>query len=73
MARYKVNYTYSEYSNNIHGKRVKSYDEFEANSAQDAVDQCRREFYAEHEIHVTSVSIWSLHGYWLPVFDTAWM
>lgn len=37
MGRYKVNYTYSEFSNNIHGKRVNSYDEYEADNPQEAI------------------------------------
>ena len=73
MGRYKVNYTYSEFSNNIHGKRVNSYDEFETDNAQDAVDQCRQGFYIEHELKITSVSKWSLAGYWMPVFENSWL
>lgn len=73
MAQYKVTYTYTDYSDTMHGKRVNCYDIFEAESAQDAVDQCRQEFYIENRLHVTSVALRSLQGFWLPVFDKAWM
>lgn len=73
MSRYKITYTYLEYSNNIHGKRVKGYDEYEADSAQEAVEQCREDFYICNEMQIESVAKWSLCGYWMPVFDNAWM
>ena len=73
MAQYKITYTYTDYSDTIHGKRVNSYDTYEADSAQDAVDQCRQEFYIENRLDITSVTKWSPLGYWMPVFDNAWM
>lgn len=73
MGRYKITYTYIDYSSSIHGQRVRSYDEYEADSAQDAVDQCREDFYIANELDIKEVSKWSFLGYWLPVFDNAWM
>lgn len=72
MGTYKINYTYLDYSNNIHGERKNGYDEYEADTAQDAVDQCREDFYICHNMRITSISKWSYAGYWNPVFDTAW-
>lgn len=72
MSKYKVSYSYLDFYNNFHGSRVFGYDEFDADSAQDAVDQCREKFYPVHELKITSVDIWSFWGYYLPVFDSAW-
>lgn len=72
MGQYKITYTYTDYSNIIHGKRIKSYDIYDADSAQDAVNQCRQEFYTENEMSIETVSKWSPMGYWIPVFDNAW-
>ena len=72
MSRYRVKYTYLEYSNNIHGRVENGYDEFEAENAQDAVEQCRQEFYIASNVHITSVSKWSPYGYWIPISDNAW-
>lgn len=73
MSRYKVTYTYTDYSNNIHGQRVNGYDEYEADSAQDAVDQCREDFYICNQLDIEQVTKWSYAGYWMPVFENSWM
>lgn len=72
MRKYKVTYNYTTYTQSIHGQRVKGYDIFEADSSQDAIDQCRQEFYIENELEILSVEIWSLAGYWYPL-DTKWI
>lgn len=71
MGRYKVNYTCVD-DTTSYRQRISGYDIFEADSAQDAMDQCRQEFYIENQMDVTSVCKWSPLGYWMPVFDNAW-
>lgn len=73
MGQYKISYTYTDYSDILHGKRVNGYDIYEADNAQNAVDQCREDFYPINELKVLSVALRSLQGFWLPVFDSAWM
>lgn len=72
MEYYKIYYTYTDYSDTIHGKRVNSYEVYEAENAQEAVDQCREDFYICNELDITSVSKRSPFGYYTPVFDSAW-
>lgn len=73
MERYKITFTYIDFTDTMHGKRINSYDEYKAENAQDAVDQCRQDFYVENQLEIASVAKWSLAGYWMPVFDNAWM
>lgn len=73
MSRYKVTYSYLDFSNNFHGLRVSGYDEFDADIARDAVEQCREDFYPIHELKIVSVSKYSSSGFYIPVFDAAWL
>ena len=71
MATYKIRYGYTYYEETIHGKREIGYDIYEADNAQDAVDQCRQDFYPENELEILSVSKRTECG-WLPVFYNTW-
>lgn len=72
MGTYKIVYIYTDYSETYHGKRVKSYDIYEEDNAQDAVDSCREDFYIQDELEIIDVLKWSPFGYWLPVLPNGW-
>lgn len=72
MEKYKITYNYTTYANTRYGQQVRSYDIFEADSAQDAVDQCRDDFYIENELEIESVAVMTKDCYWMPVIETAW-
>lgn len=73
MNRYKIRFIYTDYSDTIHEQRVKGHDFYEADNAQDAVDQCRKDFYISDQMDIVSVYKWSLLGNWMPVSETAWI
>lgn len=72
MNRYKITYTYTDYDESIHGKRIRCTDVYEAETAQEAVDSCRADFYLVDQLSIEEVSKWSDLGYYLPVFDNSW-
>ena len=63
MKEYKVVYTYADCNEDIEERRQRGYDIFEADSAQDAVDQCRREFYLCEQMDIEEVRVRTYSGW----------